>query len=141
MKSDFKNLTVTNDDGDNFDDFQRNISINIVKSDVSQPVLIETFRAKGSRYDDALINARNTRYIFVQQDSVLKFNRYLQRLSPEAGWHDQSIELTLKVPMNATLVIDHEINRYINGNVDINECNETNKKSTELNSAAFIMTS
>jgi phage shock protein PspC (stress-responsive transcriptional regulator) len=139
MKSDFKNLTVT-DDGDNFDDFERNsISINIVRSDVSQPVLIESFRAKGSRYDDALINARNTKYIFTQQDSVLKFNRYLQ-LSPEAGWHDQSIELTLKVPMNATLVIDHEINRYINGNVDINECNETNKRSTELNSAAFIMT-
>jgi phage shock protein PspC (stress-responsive transcriptional regulator) len=139
MKSDFQNLTITNDD-DNFDDFERNnISINIERSDVSQPVLIETFRAKGSRYDDALFNARNTKYIFVQQDSVLKFDRYLQ-FAPNAGWHDQSIEVTLKVPLNATLIIDHNINGYINGRIDINGCNETNKRSTDLNSAAFMMT-
>ncbi|MES2377114.1 MAG: PspC domain-containing protein [Bacteroidota bacterium] len=138
MKSDFQNLTVT-DDGDNYDDFERNsISITIERSDVSQPVLVETFRAKGSHYDDALLNARNTKYIFVQQDSVLKFNRYLQ-LSSAAGWHDQSVELTLKVPKNAVLVIDKSINNYIRNRADINECNEINKKSTDLNFAAFTL--
>jgi phage shock protein PspC (stress-responsive transcriptional regulator) len=136
MKANFENMKVTNDNSD--DDYDRNISITIEKSDVAQPVLVETFHARGKEYDDALLNARNTRYIFVQQDSVLKFDKYLQRLEG-SGWHSQEIELTLKVPKNATLIIDKDINNYIRNRADINECNETNKKSTDLNFAAFML--
>ncbi|MDB5031013.1 PspC domain-containing protein [Mucilaginibacter sp.] len=139
MKSNFQNMVVTID-GDDFDEIERNnISINIEKSDVSQPVLVETFHAKGSRYDDALLNARNTKYIYVQQDSIIKFDRYLQR-NANTGWHDQSVELTLKIPLNATVVVDNDINRHINGIVDIRECNTTNKRSEDFPSAAFVMT-
>jgi phage shock protein PspC (stress-responsive transcriptional regulator) len=139
MKSDFKDMVVTNDDDDDFENFGRNnVSINIERSEVAQPILVETFRAKGHHYEDALLNARNTRYIFVQQDSVLKFDRYLQQVE-SAGWHDQGIELTLKVPLNAVLIIDEDINDYIRGVVDIRECNKTNKRNEDLRSAAFIM--
>jgi len=138
MKSNFQNRVITNDN--TFDDFeQNNMSIRIEKSDISQPVLVETYRAKGAHYEDALFNARNTRYIFVQQDSVLKFDRYLQRLAG-APWRAQEIELTLKVPLNSVLIVDKKINDYINNTIDINDCNETNKRDTNLDAAAFIMT-
>jgi phage shock protein PspC (stress-responsive transcriptional regulator) len=138
MKANFKNMVVTNED-DDFEDFGRNnVSINIERSDVAQPILVETFRAKGRRFEDALFNARNTRYIFSQQDSVLTFDRYLQYIEG-AGWHDQGIELTLKVPLNAVLIIDEDINDYIRGVVDIRDCNKVNKRNEDLRSAAFIM--
>src|SRR6202012_2523011 len=105
------------------------------KSDVDKPVLIESFHSRGRDYDDALFNARNTQYIFTQQDSVLKFDRSLQRKQNEQ-WHDQEIELTLKMPLNATLVVDKDINRYIRNTIDIENCNEVNKHP-DANSATF----
>ncbi|MDB5115238.1 MAG: hypothetical protein JWQ79_730 [Mucilaginibacter sp.] len=137
IKSHFKGMTVTNDN--TFEDFEPdNVSIKIEKSDVSQPVLVESFHSKGRRYEDALFNARNTRYVFAQQDSVLKFDRYLQRL-PGTSWYDQEVELTLKVPLNSTLVIDENLNNYLRSGFDINQCKETNKHP-DATSAAFIMT-
>ncbi|MFD2863754.1 PspC domain-containing protein [Mucilaginibacter antarcticus] len=138
MKSDFKNMVVTVD-GKGIDELMlSDVSINIERSDVAQPILIETFRAKGQRFEDALRNARNTSYIFSQKDSVLTFDRYLQK-APNTGWHDQSIELTLKVPLNAVLVIDEDINDYIRNYANIGECNKTNKRPEGLRSAAYIM--
>ncbi|PJJ83502.1 PspC domain-containing protein [Mucilaginibacter auburnensis] len=116
----------------------RNVQIRIEKADVDRPVLVQTYRSKGSSYEDALFNARNTRYIFTQQDSVLKFDKRLQRVGG-ATWHDQEIELTLKVPVNAVVVINDEFNWYINDGVDYYSCNEINK-SNDNHSAEFIMT-
>ncbi|MDB4927501.1 PspC domain-containing protein [Mucilaginibacter sp.] len=135
MKSHFQNMVVTDENNDFEPD---NLSIKIEKSDVSQPVLIETFHAKGSHYDDALLNARNTRYIFVQQDSILKFDRYLQRM-PGESWHDQEIELTLKMPLNSTLIIDERLNEFLRNGINVRECKESNKKP-DATSATFIMT-
>lgn len=139
MKSNFKDMVITNNDENTFEDFERNnLSIRIEKSDVSQPVLVETFRAKGRRYEDALLNARNTSYLFVQQDSVLKFDRYLQR-KRGAAWHDQEIELTLKVPLNTKVVIDDRLGDFLRDGIDIYQCKETNKQS-DATTATFIMT-
>ncbi len=138
MKSNFKNMVVTVD-GKGIDELMlSDVSINIERSDVDQPLLVETFRAKGQHFDDALRNARNTSYVFSQKDSVLTFDRYLQK-TQEAGWHNQSIELTLKVPLNAILIIDEDINDYIRNSANIYECNKTNKRPEGLRSAAFIM--
>ena len=137
MKSNFKGMVVTNEN--DYGDFEHNsVSVRIEKSDVSQPVLVETFRAKGNHYEDALLNARNTKYIFSQQDSVLKFDHYLQR-QPGALWHDEEIEVTLKVPMNAVLVIDDNLGDFLRDGIDIHQCKEKNKKP-EATSATFIMT-
>jgi phage shock protein PspC (stress-responsive transcriptional regulator) len=138
MKANFKNMVVTTDGEDVEELMLNNVSINIERSDIAQPVLIETFRAKGHRYEDALLNARNTSYIFSQKDTVLTFDRLLQK-SANAGWHDQSIELTLKVPLNSVLIIDEDINDYIRNNADIGECNRINKRPEGLRTAAFIM--
>ncbi|MCC8424402.1 PspC domain-containing protein [Mucilaginibacter sp. UR6-11] len=132
-----KNIVVTN--SNDFEDYEQdNLSIRIEKSDVSKPVLVETFRAKGSHYEDALLNARNTKYIFVQQDSVLKFDRYLQRL-PGNPWHSQEIEVTLKVPMNSIIVIEDRLSDFLRDGIDVYRCKEKNKK-TEASSASFVMT-
>ncbi|MDB5157388.1 MAG: hypothetical protein JWR50_2095, partial [Mucilaginibacter sp.] len=137
MKSNFKGMVVTNEN--DYDDYEHNsVSVRIEKSDVSQPVLVETFRAKGNHYEDALLNARNTKYIFSQQDSVLKFDHYLQR-QPGALWHDEEIEVTLKVPMNAVIVIDDNLGDFLRDGIDIHQCKEKNKKP-DATSAAFIMT-
>jgi phage shock protein PspC (stress-responsive transcriptional regulator)/VIT1/CCC1 family predicted Fe2+/Mn2+ transporter len=139
MKADFQNMVVTNENNNTYEEFEmNNISIKIEKSDVGQPVLVETFHAKGREYEDALINARKTKYIFTQKDSVLTFDRYLQRL-PDVGWHDQQIELTLKVPLNTVVIIDDRLNDVLRDGIDVNECKDKNKLH-DATSAPFIMT-
>jgi phage shock protein PspC (stress-responsive transcriptional regulator) len=138
IKSNFQNMTVTNDDNSDDNNEPDNVTITIEKSDVDKPVLIESFHSRGRNYDDALFNARNTRYIFTQQDSVLKFDRNLQR-EDNGQWHEQEIELTLKMPLNSTLVVDNDINRYIRNTMDIESCNEINKHP-DAKSATFTIT-
>lgn len=134
IKNHFHNMVIT-DDGDGFNE-PRNVRINIEKSDISQPELIESFKAKGANFEDALFNARNTSYVFSQQDSVLKFD-YALRKRPNAAWHDEEVTLTLRVPLNYKVVIDDELQNYTGMNVY--ECKELNKKE-HATSAAFIMT-
>ncbi len=100
--------------------------------------MIETFHAKGSEYEDALLNARKTKYIFTQKDTVLTFDRYLQRL-PGVLWHDQQIELTLKVPLNTVVIIDDSLNDFLRDGIDVSECKEKNKLH-DATAAPFIMT-
>jgi phage shock protein PspC (stress-responsive transcriptional regulator) len=136
IKSNFKNVVITNDN--TYDEFrENNMSIHIEKSDVAKPVLVETFSAKGRQYEDALLNARHTRYNFSQKDSVLLFDRYLQRLGNTA-WRAEEIELTLKVPVNAVVIIDNNMNDFVR-DVDLYQCREVNKKRDAPN-APFIMT-
>ena len=137
IKANF-NGTINIDDDDFEHSEPNNMSIRIEKSDVDHPVLVQTYRSKGSTYENALSNARSTRYIFSQQDTILKFDQRLQRPQGSA-WHDQEIELTLKVPMNAIIVVDDEINWYIRDGVDLYQCKDINK-NTDAHWAAFTMT-
>jgi phage shock protein PspC (stress-responsive transcriptional regulator) len=137
IKDHFSNITLTNSDDNNNE--PRNVSINIETSDVSQPVLEELFTARGSNYEDALLNARNTKYIFTQQDSVLKFDDQLRRTDDQL-WHGEEVELTLKVPLNAKVIIDQELANHINVNgADVWDCKRENKRD-DAKSVAFIMT-
>ncbi|MDB5131366.1 MAG: hypothetical protein JWR02_1115 [Mucilaginibacter sp.] len=117
--------------------YKRRVHISIEKSDVSQPVLIETFRAKGRSYDDALLNVRNTQYRFLQQDSVLKFDYRLYAAKDEL-WHDEELFMILKVPMNSTVIIDENLNDMLEG-ANIGDCKQLDKKD-KATSATFIMT-
>jgi phage shock protein PspC (stress-responsive transcriptional regulator) len=135
---DHSNMILTNTDDDDNNE-PRNVSLSIEKSDVSQPVLEETFTARGREYEDALTNARNTKYIFVQQDSVIKFNDQLQRAFGDL-WHNEQVDLTLKVPLNAKVIIDQELAEHVNVNgASVWDCKDDDKKP-DAKSAAFIMT-
>ena len=139
IKGKFSRSVILNDDDNDNDNFDSpgNVTITIEKSDVNQPVLVESYSARGVDYGDALLNAQNTTYHFSQQDSVLKFNRHLEK-PLDRLWRNQEIHLTLKVPANAKLVIDKHLQNYIE-NLNIYECAETNKQQNAP-SAAFIMT-
>jgi phage shock protein PspC (stress-responsive transcriptional regulator) len=134
------NIRVTDDpyDYNDFEHFQyRNVHISIEKSDINQPVLEESYRARGNGYEDALLNARNTKYIFSQQDSVLKFDYRLYPLKDDL-WHDEELYITLKMPLNSKLVIDENLNNMLQ-NADIYNCKVTNKQD-KATSATFMMT-
>jgi len=138
LKEHFNNRVILDDvdDNDNFDS-PDNVRIYIERSDVDKPVLVESFSARGRNDVDALINAQSTTYQFIQQDSVLKFSRHLEKPLNRL-WRNQEIRLTLKVPVNAKLVFDREIERYLDG-VDVYQCKVLNKKN-DAPTATFIMT-
>ena len=64
----------------NTDNEPGNVTINFEKADIAQPEIVELFSAQGRDYPDALLNARNTKYLFTQKDSVLTFDGKLGRL-------------------------------------------------------------
>lgn len=138
IKDHFKNMVVIDDDYNRYHDAPRSVTINIEKSDVKYPVLEEVYSAKGGNYDDALYNARNTSYVFAQQDSVLKFD-YTLRKRPGRGWHDEEIELRLQLPLNAKVVIDTKLDNYFENNINVYSCNQDNKRDSNL-PATFVMT-
>jgi phage shock protein PspC (stress-responsive transcriptional regulator) len=138
VKEDFDGKIILDDDDDNNMDMpDKNIDIYIEKSDVPQPVLVESFSARGSDYQDALFNARGTTYQFVQQGNVLKFNRRLEKQADRL-WRAQELRLTLKIPLNYKVVIDDQVDRFVR-DVSVRDCKATNKQE-KATSAKFIMT-
>ncbi len=135
IKTLFNNAQVTDEDENRE---LHNVHLSIEKSDVSKPVLVQSFSARGYDYDDALFNARNTKYIFRQQDSVLTFD-YKLRSSKDDLWHGEAVYLTLKIPLNARVVVDQEVDRI--SDVNVYSCNDLNKKdNNKIHSATFVMT-
>jgi phage shock protein PspC (stress-responsive transcriptional regulator) len=129
------NIRVTDED-DNREWYH--VSLNIERSDVNQPELVESFSAKGANDADALYNASNTKYIFTQKDSTLTFDYKLLKLKDEL-WHDEEVQLTLKLPLNAKVVIDRDLDKI--ADTKVYDCNELNKKDgNQVKYATFIMT-
>ena len=142
IKGSFAGKIIVDDDNDfngNMDEnaLPRNVTILIERSDVPQPILIESFSARGRDYADALMNARNTVYQFSQKDTTLIFDRHIQKPGGKA-WRDQEVRLTLKVPVNAKLVIDDNMGGYLDG-VNLWDCQDANKQEHNA-PATFIMT-
>ncbi|RCH55722.1 hypothetical protein DJ568_07505 [Mucilaginibacter hurinus] len=139
VKDRFNGMIILDSGEENdFEAPERSIIIDIEKSDVSSPVLIQSFSARGATYESALTSARNTTYQFIQQDSVLKFSRILERPLGKL-WRNQELRLTLKVPLNTKLIIDDELDPYLNG-ISIFDCKNESEQQ-EKSHATFIMTS
>jgi len=142
FKHNFIGQTIV-DDGKQFDDDiagnypSDRLKIIIERSDALQPALNEYFTAKGRDYTDALMNAHNIFYRFIQQDSVLIFDRHIERM-PNTLWRDQKATLVLKMPLNAKLVIERHVERYLDG-ISVYDCGLLNKDK-HPKSATFIMT-
>ncbi len=122
-----------------FEHFEnRNVHIHFEKSDVNQLVMIESFQAMGRNYDQALINARNTRYKFSQQDTVLKFDYRLHGYHADL-WHNEELYITIKIPLNAQLNIDEKLNNMLEDNINMYDCKNINHQE-HATAATFIMT-
>ncbi|WP_428327735.1 PspC domain-containing protein [Mucilaginibacter sp.] len=137
IKDHFRNMIVTDNDNNDFHNEPNSVTINIEKSDVDHPILEESFRANGGNYDDALYNARSTRYVFAQLDTILRFD-YTLRRRPGISWHAEEVTLTLKVPLNATVIIDQRLDRYLH-DINIYDCKVANMHENAT-MAAFVMT-
>ena len=131
-------MVVTDDDYNDFHNGPRSVTLYVERSDVSTPRLEETFRANGANYEAALYNARNTNYIFAQQDTVLKFD-YTLRRRPNMSWHAEEVFLTLKLPLNAKVIIDQKLDNYIQG-VNLYECRDLNRRDNKANYTIYNMT-
>jgi phage shock protein PspC (stress-responsive transcriptional regulator) len=132
----FKGTIILDDDFNGTDGPYHNVNIDVERSDVPQPVLVETFSARGVDETEALNNARSATYRFEQKDSVLNFDRHLS--TPKGFlWRGQEVHLTLKLPVNAKVVIDDKLDRNINFN--LYEC-KANNNNEQGNTATFIMT-
>ena len=133
-------LILTDDYGDDnrHETKPQSVNIYIERSEgISRPTLEESFSARGKTYQDALLNARNTTYYFNQKDSVLTFDATL-KVPFTNLWRNQEIKLTLRIPKNATLVIDNNMGRYIN-NASLWDCARQNSNQ-DAPTAKFIMT-
>lgn len=138
IKNHFRNMIVTDDDYNEFHAEPRSVRLYVEKSDVNQPVLEESYRANGANYETALYNARNTTYIFAQQDTVLKFD-YTLRKRPNRTWHGEEVVLTLKVPINSKVVIDEKLDNYIQ-DLNLYDCRSLNKTDNKSTYAIYNMT-
>ena len=138
-KNDFANRIIVNmNDENNTDLSPENVRLYIDKSETANPTMVESFRAKGSNYSEALLNARNTSYNFLQQDSVIQFDRKLYPVK-KALWRDQKIDLNLKIPVNSTITIDESLN-FILRDVDFYGCVNDDDKNWNHRLATFKMT-
>jgi phage shock protein PspC (stress-responsive transcriptional regulator) len=132
------NMKITDDEDNDFDHYHHRIGLSIERSDIDQPVLIESYHARGRNYDNALANSRNIKYMFTQQDSVLRFDERFYPKNDEL-WHDEDVFLTLKLPLHAKIIIDRNMDRI--SNINVYECNDINKRDgNKLNEATFMMT-
>lgn len=84
------------------------VNLSIEKSDSAHAVLIERIAAKGETEKQALKNADQIVYRFYQKDSLLSFAKRLF-YKQSGGFHEQQVDLTLKIPVNTVLVIDPEL--------------------------------
>ncbi|MFA6083659.1 PspC domain-containing protein [Mucilaginibacter sp.] len=137
IKEKFNGRVILDDNDNDEMNSPGNVEIYVERSDVPQPVLVESFSARGRTYEDALFNARSTTYQFSQVGNVLKFNR---RLEKPMGmlWRNQELHLTLKMPINSKLILDDDIDRYVRG-ASVYDCKTVNKQESAT-SAKFIMT-
>lgn len=138
IKESFNGRVILDDDDDNASNMpDKNIDIRIEKSDVAQPVLVESFSARGRNYEDALSNARTISYQFVQEGATLKFNRRLEKLG-DKYWRAPGLKLTLKIPLNYKVIIDDDVDRFVR-DIDSWRCKDMNK-TDDLSKIKFIMT-
>jgi phage shock protein PspC (stress-responsive transcriptional regulator) len=133
------NIKIIDDDDNDFESFShRHIRLNIETSESGKPELLKSFMARGRYYEDAVMNARNIKYTFTQQDTVIKFDQRFYGKNDQF-WHDEEVELTLKLPKNAKVVIDRDMGKISDFNIW--QCNESNKLDpNKVSNAIFIMT-
>ncbi|MGI4805203.1 MAG: PspC domain-containing protein [Janthinobacterium lividum] len=136
-KDDFANDIIVNMNDENDTDLSpENVRLYIEKSENEFPSMVASYRAKGFNYQEALRNARNTAYHFTQQDSIISFDRKLIP-AKRALWRDQSVNVTLKLPVNSMITIDESLD-YILNDVDLYDCYEDQNQGKRL--AHFKMT-
>lgn len=90
----------------------RNVSLQILRSESGKPELVRNYSAKGRSFDQALTLAKQIRYDFSQQDSLIQLSPEL-KLTEQAKWRDQEVQLILRLPEGTRLRIEPAVDRYL----------------------------
>lgn len=90
----------------------RNVHVHIEKSENGKTTLVQNFESQGKTFQVALENAKNIAYKFTQEGKVLTFSPRVL-LPDNANWRNQSVHLTLKVPVGTRLMINDNLNDYL----------------------------
>ena len=130
----FKGRTIIRGREENFN-MPRNLSIEILLGDIDKPQLSQEFSAKGPDFETALITAQQTQYRFIQQDSTLTFD-WNMKLRRNELWRDQEVKLTLRLPKNTRLVIDGNLNGFLE-DYNLRDCQPQDSYTT---SSEWIVT-
>ena len=134
-RQNFKGMIII-DDNDNDFDMPRNVSLRIEMSETNRAFLNQEFSSKGPDFETALKSAQLTHYQFLQQDSLLQFD-WNTRLRKNQLWRDQRVNLTLRIPKNTRVMIDGNLNRYLEDH-NLRDCMPEN--SSEKTMTEWIMT-
>lgn len=134
--SDFKGRIIMNSRRGQFN-LPRNVSLKIEKAEIPNPILIQELSAKGPDYKTALENAQNTKYHYIQTDSLLLINGDIQ-IQKGYLWRDQNVHLILQIPVNTVLYIEGTLNRYLE-DYSLWDCQPQDAKSDFI--SEWIMTS
>jgi phage shock protein PspC (stress-responsive transcriptional regulator) len=106
----------------------RKIRFYIEKTEGEKSFIEQSFEAQGKTFKEALGNAQNIGYQFLQKDSLMLFSPRLQ-LKQKATWRNQTLKVTLKVPVGTHLMLSDHI--YDNLEIGYYPCNpnDTTKNS------------
>ena len=114
----------------------RDVRIDVEKSTDGKTSVVQNFSSQGKTFDRALKNAQNIHYDFAQQDSLINFSPKLH-LPRNTNWRNQEVRLILKVPVGTTLIIDDDIDDYMD-NYRSWVCDENNENESRL--TTWVMT-
>jgi len=110
--SDFKNQIVIDDPEENPFRGPRNVHVYIDKSDNDKSSLIKTYQSQGKTFQNALYNAQNIHYKFLQKDSLITISPKAQ-IGKGINYRGQQVNVTFKVPVGTRLIIKEDSYRYI----------------------------
>ena len=134
-RDNFKSKIIINDEENDFD-MPRNVRLRIEMSDGDKAILNQEFSARGPNFESALKAAQATNYKFLQQDSLLQFD-WNTRIGKNQLWRDQRVDLTLRLPKNTRLMIDGNLNRYLE-DYNLRDCQPESASDDSL--TEWIMT-
>lgn len=112
LKSQKHNGRIIVDDHDGPFTTPSRVRINIEKTPNKAVSVVKNLSSQGRTFDNALKHARNIRYDFAQQDSVLTFSPrwYLEK---NVNWRNQEVVVTVKVPVGTKLILNKDLDRYM----------------------------
>ena len=89
-----------------------NMRLNIEASDDQSASIVVQYISNGKNFETALAAVKRIQYRVLQQDSILLLDEAIH-LIPSELWRNQRVKVTLKVPQNSGLVIQADLNEYL----------------------------
>lgn len=112
------------------------VRIRIEKSLDGKFAVTQNLGSNGRTFDEALKNAQNIRYDFIQQDSVLKFSSR-EHLMNGVKWRNQEVKTIVRVPVGTKLILNKNLDRYLDDYTSWN-CDSEEERNSDF--VEWVMT-